>query len=129
MDAFRKKFNWCPPAPTTFLLFGPLNGVACFVYVLQSQKGGTQYVGITSRLGRRVREHNRGDSRATPARRPWKLLYKERCEDHAAARTREEFLKSGAGHEWLASQQEVATRHSPVPTPRLSNFGADSGDR
>ena len=93
-----------PPAPTTFLLFGPFNGMACFVYVLQSEKDGTHYVGITSRLGRRIREHNRGDSRSTRAGGPWKLLHKERCEDHAVARRREEFLKSGAGHEWLAGQ-------------------------
>ncbi len=84
--------------------------MSCFVYVPRSEVDGTRYVGITSRLGKRVREHNRGESRSTKARRPWKLIYKERCEDHADARRREVFLKSGAGHEWLDAHLEHRSR-------------------
>ena len=73
----------------------------CFVYVLKSEADGTFYVGITSRLRRRIREHNLGYCRSTRARRPWRLLYKEECRDHVEAREREKQLRSGAGRRWL----------------------------
>ena len=75
--------------------------MTCWVYVLQSEKHGGTYAGISSRLQRRLREHNCGHSRSTKAGRPWKLVFRERCEDHSAARER--FLKSGARRSFLDS--------------------------
>ncbi len=76
----------------------------CFVYVLQSEVDGSLYVGISSRLQRRVREHNGGHCRSTLAKRPWRLVYKEQCATHAEARQREKSLKSGGGRRWLRRQ-------------------------
>jgi putative endonuclease len=75
--------------------------VGVFVYVLRSDLDRTIYVGISSRLQRRIREHNAGHCVSTRAKRPWRLVYRERCCDHAGAREREVFLKSGVGRDWL----------------------------
>ncbi len=72
----------------------------CWVYVLRGANGN-HYAGITSRLEKRVREHNAGRTRADAGKGPFELVYKESCADHKAARGREKFLKSGAGREWL----------------------------
>ena len=71
------------------------------VYVLRSQSSGAHYVGITSDLPRRLKEHNRGQSRAATARGLWDLLYTETSADYTEARKRERFLKSGPGHAFL----------------------------
>jgi len=46
------------------------------VYVLSSKRAGRTYVGVTSDLKQRVRQHNgleRGGARSTRAGRPWRL--------------------------------------------------------
>ena len=62
---------------------------------------GRRYVGITMRLRVRIREHNAGKTRGDRGRGPFKLVHKEACQDHGAARVRERYLKSGAGRRWL----------------------------
>ena len=79
----------------------------CFVYVLQSEVDGTLYVGTSSRLQRRIREHNAGHCQATKAKRPSRLTHKEEYADHESARKREEYLKSGRGRGWLRNKLDV----------------------
>lgn len=74
-----------------------------FVYVLKSEKDRKNYTGITNDLMRRLDQHNRG-SMATPStknRGPFVLIYSEECHDRKSARTREKYLKSGSGREFL----------------------------
>jgi putative endonuclease len=75
--------------------------MGCWTYVLQSQQDGSFYVGITSHLRARIKDHNAGRNRSTAAGRPWVLLHREEFPDHASARAREKFLKSGMGREFL----------------------------
>ena len=74
--------------------------MACWLYVLLGSDG-RRYVGITKHVQRRIREHNAGRTPADAGRGPFTLLYKERHPDHAAARLREKYLKSGEGRAWL----------------------------
>ena len=71
------------------------------VYVLRSKKDGRFYVGMTSSLERRVKEHNGGQNRSTRSRAPFEVIYLERCGSRAEARKREKYLKSGVGREFL----------------------------
>jgi putative endonuclease len=48
-----------------------------FVYVLQSERDGSYYVGHTADLEERIQRHNEGRSLYTKGRGPWKLLYQE----------------------------------------------------
>ncbi|TKB98605.1 GIY-YIG nuclease family protein [Pedobacter cryophilus] len=71
------------------------------VYVLLSEVKKTRYVGFTSNLDRRLKEHNSGFNKSTKAYKPWKLVYKEIFELKLDARKRELYLKSGIGREFL----------------------------
>ena len=68
-----------------------------FVYIIKSLKDGNYYVGITSNLGKRLNEHNRGKNRSTKGRVPFKLVNYEEFDTLSGARQREKFLKSYKG--------------------------------
>ena len=75
-----------------------------YVYILQSERNGKLYKGVTDNLKRRLREHNSGNSTFTSQNGPWKLIYYEAFTDKTNARREELFLKSGKGRErikWL----------------------------
>ena len=74
--------------------------MACWVYVLRGSNG-KNYTGMTHDLTRRIREHNAGRTPADRSRGPFRLIYKEEHPDHATARQREKYLKSGGGRRWL----------------------------
>jgi len=71
------------------------------VYVLRSTKRGKRYVGMTDDLPRRLREHKSGNIKAGQLPGEFELLHAEIFPDHASAREREKFLKSGQGRKWL----------------------------
>ena len=45
-----------------------------YVYILESEKTGTYYKGITYNLENRLIEHNAGEMKSTKAYRPWRLI-------------------------------------------------------
>ena len=64
-----------------------------YVYVLRSLKDGKSYIGSTTDLRRRIKEHADGDVVSTRPRRPLKLVYYEAYVDEQDARERESSLK------------------------------------
>ena len=75
-------------------------------YVLKSERDGHLYIGFTSNLEKRVKEHNRGKVRSTKSRKPLNLVYFEEHDDRTLARKREILLKSGQGRLFLKSKLE-----------------------
>lgn len=75
-----------------------------FVYVLQSQKDGRLYVGISANTEKRLLDHNAGRTKSTKGYRPWKLIHVEEYPDRTTARKREKYLKSGYGKQWLKNK-------------------------
>ena len=76
-----------------------------FVYIL-SCCDDSYYIGITTDIKGRVKEHNAGQgSNFTKKRRPVKLVYVEEHESYANARKRETQLKGWRREkkEWLIS--------------------------
>ncbi|MBI4398283.1 MAG: GIY-YIG nuclease family protein [Candidatus Omnitrophica bacterium] len=71
------------------------------VYALVSKKDGYLYIGLSEDVNRRLLEHNSGYSKSTKHRRPFEVIYVENCADRKTARTREKYLKSGIGREYL----------------------------
>ena len=69
--------------------------------MIQSLKDNRIYVGLTSNLERRIKEHNEGKTKSTMAFRPWKIIYTQECDNRLLARKREKYLKSGCGKEFL----------------------------
>lgn len=68
-----------------------------YVYVLESLKDESLYIGSTSDLRRRLREHNSGRSRYTNQHRPYKLVCYIALELKSDTERFEGYLKSGYG--------------------------------
>lgn len=77
-----------------------------YVYAIKSLKDGRIYVGMTSNVEKRLKEHNSGQTRSTKGYMPWVLFYSEIQITRVDARIREKFLKSGCGKEFLKSLTE-----------------------
>ena len=72
-----------------------------YVYILQSQKDKSLYIGYTSDLKKRFKQHNSGESQATKPFRPYKLLFYEAFLNRIDAKNREVYLKSGYGRKTI----------------------------
>ena len=64
-----------------------------FVYIIKSLGKEWYYVGSTSRLEKRLEEHNEGLVRSSKPYRPFKLVFKKSFESEAEARSYERKLK------------------------------------
>jgi putative endonuclease len=67
-----------------------------FVYVLQSQKDGTTYIGKTEHLDKRLKEHNQGKTKSIKHKLPMELVYYEAYLTKRLAGKREYELKSNS---------------------------------
>jgi putative endonuclease len=76
-----------------------------YVYVLENQNDKSFYIGMTSDLRRRIKEHLMGyGSRTTNLKKNWKLIYFEAYLNKKDAIGREKFLKGGSGRKYLKKQ-------------------------
>lgn len=64
-----------------------------YVYLIQSEKDKSLYIGFCSNIKERLIEHNKGKSTFTKNRRPYKLIYFEGYLNKTDARKREISLK------------------------------------
>src|SRR3982751_103496 len=96
-----------------------------YVYVLRSESDSGLYIGFSTNLRARLRQHQAGRSFATSYRGPWKLIYYEAYLEQADALGRERYLKSGAGRRFLKSQLTHYLRKNPSKKPRERSFYAD----
>ena len=70
-----------------------------YVYLLESVSAqGERYLGMTTDLKERVREHNAGKSSHTSKFKPWKLITYIAFTYRPKAEAFERYLKSGSGH-------------------------------
>ena len=74
------------------------------MYLLRSESDCGFYIGFSTNLRGRLRQHQDGESFATKSRGPWKLIYYEAYTEREDAEGREKFLKSGAGRRLLRAQ-------------------------
>ena len=74
-----------------------------YIYILQSLKDGSYYVGSTQNLEERIERHNQGRSQYTKPRRPWKLVYSEEHTDRSNAVKRENQIKRRKDKEFIQS--------------------------
>jgi len=72
-----------------------------YVYAIKSLKDKNLYIGISQSPDNRLKQHNSGMTKSTKGRRPFAIIYKEKCKDRIEARKREKYLKSGFGREFL----------------------------
>ena len=80
-------------------------GIMYYVYLLENSVG-EWYVGYTTNLRRRVREHKekRGGKTTRDKGEQWNLIYYEAYTNKQDALGREKFLKGGSGRKYLNKQ-------------------------
>jgi len=71
----------------------PTHNFMHYVYILQSLKNKSFYIGCTSDLSERIAAHNRGDSYHTKKYMPWEMIYFEGYRAKEDAYDRERTLK------------------------------------
>ena len=72
-----------------------------FVYILQSLKDNTKYVGLTINIKKRIKDHNNGKSKYTKGHMPWKLIWCCIFYNKTKAGKFEKYLKSGSGTSFM----------------------------
>ena len=65
-----------------------------YVYIFESLKDKTYYIGSTNNLKDRIERHNAGRVNYTKSRRPWKPAYSEEHADRSSAAKREAGIKA-----------------------------------
>lgn len=68
-----------------------------YVYLIQSQKDKTFYTGTTEDLIKRLGEHNRGRTRFTSTKIPYRLIWYCGFHEKNKAYAFEKYLKTGSG--------------------------------
>ena len=71
------------------------------VYVLTSLKDHKLYIGYSTNLEKRLRDHEEGGTISTEPRRPFKLIYCEYHHSKSDAMRREKYFKTTAGKKGL----------------------------
>jgi predicted GIY-YIG superfamily endonuclease len=71
------------------------------LYILESEKDGIHYIGISEDVNHRLKEHNSGKNHFTKGHRPWRILYTEEFSTASEARQREKYFKTGAGRRYI----------------------------
>lgn len=74
-----------------------------YVYILKSVKKDWLYVGVTSDLRKRFKEHNAGKSMSTKAYIPLELIFYEAYRNLKDAKRRELYFKTSKGKTTLRS--------------------------
>ncbi|MDO8520689.1 MAG: GIY-YIG nuclease family protein [bacterium] len=69
-----------------------------YVYILQSEKDASRYIGVTTDLRKRLQEHNLGRAKYSSAKRPYKILWYSAFLEKQRAYDFERYLKSSSGH-------------------------------
>ncbi|OGE94523.1 MAG: hypothetical protein A3B10_02430 [Candidatus Doudnabacteria bacterium RIFCSPLOWO2_01_FULL_44_21] len=76
------------------------------VYVIRSTSSGKIYIGYTSDIEKRVKQHNlelphRSKSYTYKNKGPWRIIYKEEYNTRIEAVKREKQLKSSKGRDYI----------------------------
>ncbi len=73
-----------------------------FVYSLQSENNPDKYyVGLTTSIDQRLKEHNAGKSIHTNKFKPWKVVSYVAFSDEIKAKKFEAYLKTGSGRDFV----------------------------
>ena len=72
-----------------------------FIYILKSKKDGKKYIGQTNNPEKRLHLHNSKQVHSTKGRVPLEIIYTESYNTRAEAVSREKYLKSHKGYNFL----------------------------
>lgn len=76
-----------------------------YIYILENKNDKSWYIGYSSNLRRRIRDHLFGKGcKTTSKKNGWQLIYYEAYLIKKDAMKREVFLKSGSGRRYIKKQ-------------------------
>jgi putative endonuclease len=78
-----------------------MNTEKFFVYIIESKKDFSFYIGQTNDLDSRLSEHNDGLSKYTSSKIPWRLVYFEMYSTRSEAIKREKEIKLKKSKKYL----------------------------
>ena len=78
-----------------------INDIIHYVYIIQSEKDGRYYIGSTHDPELRLVHHNKGWTRSTKSRVPWKLKYIEKYKNKKMALHIEREIKAKKSREYI----------------------------
>ena len=76
--------------------------MAYYLYIIQSDRDNSFYIGTAQNLEERILRHNQGRSKYTKPKRPWNLVYIEEHPDRSSAMKREYAIKRRKSKDYLA---------------------------
>lgn len=68
-----------------------------YIYIIQSTKDKSKYIGISCNIKKRLKNHNLGHVKYTAPKRPYNLVWYCAFTDKLKAFQFEKYLKSGSG--------------------------------
>jgi len=69
-----------------------------YVYILESSKDKSKYIGTTSDLKARLQEHNNLETKSNKSKAPFRIAWYCAFADKSYAYQFEKYLKSSSGH-------------------------------
>ena len=73
-----------------------------YLYIIQSNRDDSFYIGTTQDLDARILRHNQGRTKYTKHKRPWKLVYTEEHPDRSSAMKREYAIKRRKSTDYIS---------------------------
>ena len=64
-----------------------------YIYIIKSNRQNWHYVGFTSNVDKRLKEHNSGQNKSTKSYKPFTLIYVQSVKHRSDARDLEKYLK------------------------------------
>ena len=80
------------------------------MYIIQSHKDESYYVGSTQDLEARLERHNQGRSRYTKTGIPWKIVFTEKFDTRSQAVKRERQIKSRKSKGYIEALDRTSRR-------------------
>jgi len=68
------------------------------VYIIESLKDKSKYVGVTNNLRNRLKEHNKGKTKSNKSKTPYKIIWYCAFGNKSRAYEFEKYLKSSSGY-------------------------------
>jgi len=72
-----------------------------YLYIIQSDRDDSFYIGTTQKLDERILRHNQGRSNYTRTKRPWKLVFHEEHPNRSSAMKREYAIKRQKSRDYI----------------------------
>jgi putative endonuclease len=100
------------------------------VYIIQSLKDGSYYIGYAADPDLRLQRHNDGWTKSTKSKIPWRLVYTEIYDSKSEAIVRERQIKSWKSHKEIDKLIACHARGRPrfdivKPRRKTGHFALD----